>query len=126
MNKQHDKLECLNAYLFVCSLNDIIIGISEELVNLTVRNYSDKFKNAIDGVNKLRYNIDKFLNKWEDDDIGLRKSLRNLHVYSTYYRSALCDSTSCFYATDAKYIKDSINTSKAILISGLGKLKQLI
>jgi len=125
MSKNNKESFYIDTYMFICGINELICAICGELTHLCVNNYSDKFKCAIDGVNRLKYNIDKYLGIWvEDDDNGINQVLRNLKAYCTYYRESLCDSTPSGCHSDASYIKDSLQTAKAILINKLKYLKK--
>jgi hypothetical protein len=125
MAKKYTEPFYIDTYMFICGINELIRAICGELSHLCIHNYSDKFKSAIDGVNRLRYNIDKYLYLWdEDDDVGVNQTIRNLKEYCTYYRESLCDSTPSMCYSDASYIKDSLETSKIILFNKLNRLKE--
>lgn len=113
----------IDAYTFICILNSMTSEIHSELSKLCINNYSDKFKNTIEAINSIRYNITRFVNKWEDDDLGICQALERTKEFCGYYRDTLSESSPRLFHIDAKYVKESLDTSRVVLKHKLKILK---
>jgi hypothetical protein len=70
--------------------------------------------------------IDAFANKWEDDSENICRSLKTIKEYYAFYCVTLNNSSPTSYNKDARYVIDSLKTSKLALSVKLRKIEENI
>ena len=116
----------IDAYIFICGLMEYMNRISTELSHVCITNYVDKFKISRDTVNRLNLSVAKFINKWDNDDENICKTLKTIKEYYGFYCITLSNSSPSMFIKDSKYIIDSLYTSKMALVCNLKKIKEKI
>lgn len=116
-------LECFELISFIFSFCE---ALYVDLKHLNNRNYIEIFKGSIDTIKAVTERIELFVDKWDADDNNICNYLSLVKDYYKYYCIMLGESSSRLYYEDAKYICDSLSTSKIVLINKLKKIKENI
>ena len=115
-----DSLEFISSIIIFCE------SVADELRLLEEKDYLDRFKEVSEAIKRTGERITDFTNKWKTDDDGICSSLKIIKEYYSYYCVTLQNSSPRIFHRDARYIVDSIKTSKLALECKLKLVKNKI
>jgi hypothetical protein len=115
MKYEKEKEFYLDSLEFICAIMDFCESVSDELRMLVVSNYEEKFRTVAEAIQRTGERIKDFTDKWVTDDDGICSSLKIIKEYYGYYCVTLGKSSPSLFHCDARYIVDSIKTSKLAL-----------
>lgn len=118
-----DKDFCIDSLELITGVISFCDSLIEELKHLCLDTYADVFKDASSFINSTGERIDAFANKWEDDSESICRSLKTIKEYYAFYCVTLNNSSPTSYNKDARYIIDSLKTSKLALSVKLKKIE---
>ena len=121
-----NKSFCLDSFEFLSSIVSFCDSIIGELKSLSEETYKDVFKETSESLKRTSKRIYDFIDKWESDDEQICRTLKSINEYYKYYCDTIERSTPALFKIDAKYISDSLNTSKLALNYRLTRIKEYI
>ncbi len=124
MKNIKDKDFYLSYIWFLSGLIDAYYVLITELSSIDEYNFDGIFKDCGYKLKRIGERISIFLTLNVEDDSGIYSSLKLIKEYFPYYCETLNDSFPSICVRDAKYISDSLNTTKLSLQNKLKALKE--
>jgi len=118
-----DKEFCIDSLEMITGVISFCESLIEELKHLCIDTYTDVFTDASSLIHNTGKRIEAFTEKWEDDSENICRSLKTIKEYYSYYCVTLYNSSPSTYHKDARYIIDSLKTSKLALSVKLKKIE---